>query len=300
VNHVAPEYGNALVVASLNDHEALAIALLENHADPNVADGWGFTALHYALREGIAAIGMARTHLPSDRIWIRSNKPELVKALLAHGANPNARVRTGLPPYDYLPFAREDNGQMPYLRQPGATPFLLAAASADIGSMKALAAAGADPLLATDEGATPVTVAAGLGKLDAPTKEEEARALEAVRLAVDLGGDVNAALKDGRTALMAAAHLGANTIIQFLAEKGANLNATDKYGQTALGLAQGRGPEGRARGNRRYFRIGAAGGGNSTSGPGAHKSTADLLLSMGATPLPARAPRGSPEEASTQ
>ncbi len=291
LNHASPDYGSALVVASLNGHELLAIFLAEQRADPNIADGWGFTALHYALRDGINAIGMARSRVPSDRQWLRSNMPALVIALLEHGANPNARVTKGLPPYDYLPYAREDNGQLPYLRQPGATPFLLAAASTDLPSMRALVAAGADPLAATDEGATPLMVAAGLGKLTRLSPEQEATALEAVRMTVALGADVDTALKDGRTALMGAAHLGANTIVEFLAERGANLNAKDKYGQTALGVAEGRSPGSGARGNRRYFRFSAGGGGESTAGPGVQKSTAELLLRLGATPLPARAPQ---------
>jgi ankyrin repeat protein len=284
VNHVSPDYGNALLVACVNGRESVAMFLAESGADPNVVDGWGFTALHWALRDGITAIGMSRAHISSDGEWVKPSLPRLVTMLLAHGANPNARVGKGLPPFDYLPYARDDINRMPYLRQQGATPFLLAAASADVDSMRALIAAGANPLLATNEGATAVIVAAGLGKRNALNAEQEKRALEAVKFAVELGGDVNAAMKDGRTALMGAAFIGANTIIQFLATRGANINAADHYGQTALGLAQDADPPDSmaAEGNRRYFRWGSNDSGIGGLGPDARKVTADLLFSLGA------------------
>ena len=288
LNHSSPIYGNALLVAIVNGHEPVARVLLERGADPNVTDEWGFTPLHWALRDGITAIGMPRGALPNDGAWIKPSMPGLVGPLLARGANPNARVTKGLPPLSYLPFAREDINRLPYLRQPGATPFLLAAAAADAESMRALAAAGADPLQTTDDGATPVMVAAGLGKLWALSPAERERSLAAVRLAVELGGDVNAALKDGRTALMGAAHVGALGTIQFLADRGANLNAADQYGQTPLGLALNRrAPKAAlARVNRRDFRFFDLAIGNSAQGPGPQPEAAELLLRLGATPLP--------------
>jgi ankyrin repeat protein len=278
VNEVALENGSALVVASANGHEALAIFLLDKGADPNVTDGYGFTALHYALRQGITAIGMSRTRIPTDAVWLRPNMPELVKALLVHGANPNARAVKGFPPYNYPPFARADINPMPHIRQPGATPFLLAAAAGDARLMRLLLASGADPLLTTEERTTALMVAAGLGKVEDLTEQEEESALEAAKLALELGVDVNAANRDGRTALHGAASLGANTIIQFLVEKGAELDPKDKYGVTPLIIAAGEAGRLVARGDRR-FRLANR----------SHKSTADLLLRLGAIPLPAPA-----------
>ena len=123
VNNYAPDYGSALVVATASGHESLSLFLLEQGADPNRVDGWGLTALHHALAEGITAIGMSRKRIPSDRYWLRSNMLELVKALLENGANPNARILKGFPPFDYSPFARTVGNAMPRIRQPGATPF---------------------------------------------------------------------------------------------------------------------------------------------------------------------------------
>ena len=71
----------------------------------------------------------------------------------------------------------------------------------------------------------------------------EEKALEALKLAVDLGGDINATKEDGRTALHAAAYLGWNSVVEFLVAKGANIEAKDIYGQTPLTVAMGD-PEG--------------------------------------------------------
>ncbi len=276
VNAFSPDYGSALVVAASSGHEPVALFLLEKGADPNGTDIWEFAPLHYALADGITAIGMSRKRIPTDRYWLRSNMPELVRSLLEQGANPNARVGKGFPPFNYPAFVRTTGNSMPQIRQPGATPFLLAAASFDARLMRLLHSHGADPLQTTDEGTTPLMVAAGMGRLDDLTGEEKKMALEAVKLAVELGGDVNAvnvnaSNQDGRTALAAAAYLGVISIIQFLADQGADLEAADRYGQTALSIAQGIPPK--IKGNDKRFRRGRP-----------RKDTAALLLKLGATP----------------
>jgi ankyrin repeat protein len=121
----------------------------------------------------------------------------------------------------------------------GATPFLLAAATGDLKTMKALLARGADPLLATEDGTTPLMAAAGIGRSEDRTLEEERAALEALKLISDLGGDVNAVNKNGLTAVHAAAYTGANEILRFLAAKGAKLNVMDKFGESPLSIAAG-------------------------------------------------------------
>jgi ankyrin repeat protein len=286
LHHAAADYGNALLVAAANGHEAVALFLLAQGANPNVTDGWGLTPLHYAVRAGIEAIGMARRRTATDPNWILPNMPELLKALLAQGADPNARIGKGFPPYNYPPFARDDINNMPHLRQAGATPFLLAAASGDVPAMRALAAAGANPVLATQDGVTPLIVAAGLGRLEDRTPAEEAHALDAVRMAVELGADVNAANKDGETALHAAAYRGSNAIIEFLVSKGARLDPKDRYGQTPLSIAQGdpfRFVDPR---DKRYRGL-----------VNEHKSTAELLLRLGAAPVTRSEARRTPTAA---
>ena len=277
VNHASPEYGSALVVAAASGQEDFARLLLQRGADPNVTDRWGFTALHYVLRDGLTAIGMSRERIPTDSYWLRPGIPGLVKTLLDHGADPNARVGDGLPAFDYPPFQRTTGNMMPQIRQPGATPFFLAAASLDAGLMRLLLEHGADPTLSTAEGTTPLMAASGMGRLEDLTEAEQQKALEAARLALEKGNDVNAANQDGRTALAAAAYVGANGVMQLLAEHGADLDQKDRYGQTALSIARGIAPKFEG-GDKRFH------------DPSPHPEAAELLLQLGATP-PETAPR---------
>jgi ankyrin repeat protein len=189
--------------------------------------------------------------------------PVLVKALLSHGANPNMAVTKDFPPYSRSPYARVTSFV-------GLTPFLLAAAAADVDLMRVLLAAGADPKLTLKDGSNALMLAAGVGRVDErPTKKDETSALEAVKLALELGNDINAANGRGRTAVHGAAGIGANAIIQFLAEKGANVDAKDRQGNTPLKVASGT--------------IRVADGADRV-----YQGTMDLLLKLGAKPLQAR------------
>jgi uncharacterized protein len=272
LNEVSTEYGSALVIAAASGNEALGQYLLENGADPDVADGWGMTALHYALRDGIIAIGMSRDRIRTDSYWLRGSLNGLAKSLLEHGANPNARIGKGIPPFDYPPFARTTGNSMPQIRQPGATPFFLAAAAFDVPMMQLLLEHGANGKLTTDEGTTPLMVASGMGRLDELSPEEEARSLAAAKLALELGNDINAQNQDGRNALAAAAFLGANSVVEFLVSKGVNMELQDRYGQSALSIAMGL--PAKITGQDKRYR-----------GGGGHKPTAELLLKLGAKPI---------------
>ena len=280
VSEATPEDGSALVVASASGHEELALFLLKQGADPNAADGYGITAMHYSLNEGLRAISGVRRK-PTDRFgWVRPNMPELMKALLAKGADPNARIRKEFPPYDYSPIARANGNTIPQINQVGVTPFLLATASSDISAMRILVEGRADPLLATEYLVTPLAVAAGLGKeLITRTQEEQQHALEAAKLAVELGADVNAVADDGRTALHGAAYLGANEMIRFLVERGANLEVKDMYGQTPLSIALGD-PKGLV-----YRQLAGGRYDDRFRRPKIQKKTADLLVQLGAIPF---------------
>ena len=92
MNEGTPQDGSALVVASASGHEALSIFLLEKGADPNAADGNGITALHYAIQKGLSLLDGVSFQETSVSYLFRPNMVGLVKALLAHGANPNARI----------------------------------------------------------------------------------------------------------------------------------------------------------------------------------------------------------------
>ena len=104
---------------------------------------------------------------------------------------------------------------------------MLATAVSDLPAMRVLVEGGADPILATEEGTTPLMVAAGMGP-DHPsrmTREQKSDLLEAVKLAVQLGGSVNAVTLGGRTALHGAALYGLTDVVEYLAEQGVDLNA---------------------------------------------------------------------------
>ena len=198
---------SALGMSIINGHYELAAALLEAGADANVPDPRGSALLAVAdvRSPGIGAGGGSP---PSQTGSVDSLT--LAKALLEHGANPNARIA-----WKEIGFDR-DNAQTKtapnipsgrtYLTFIGATPFFIAAKGGDVELMQLLVAHGADPKLATIQGVTPLMVAAGLGYWDGEspgplTGVPEARAVEAVKLALELGNDVNAVTRFGGPAL---------------------------------------------------------------------------------------------------
>ena len=241
VNEGTQEVGPPLLLAASNGREQVALLLLEKGADPNATDGYGMTALHWALEEGV--VGMSGGHTQTDPYWVHPNSRELVKALLTRGADPNAPIRSDFMPYHVHRFGRGAQQEPPQVSQAGATPFLMAAASVDVAAMRILVEAGGDPKMATFDGTTPLMVAAGMGVnvgmrgADGVTDEIRRKALESVQLAFELGNDVNAIGPDGRRAIHGAALYGLSDVIRFLAEKGADLDAQDMWGQSAMSIA---------------------------------------------------------------
>jgi ankyrin repeat protein len=239
----APGGMNALLLAIDSGREEFATFLLVQGANANAKDSDGLTALHYAMRKGISVLrGGTDNENNGDQDYLfRPNMVRLVNTLLDHGANPNARIARNL--------RRLGVNDRPMLGLAGATPFLLAASTADVASMRALLAKGADPKLTTLDNTTPLMLAAGVGRWrgDVRPKEEAKQALEAVKLLIELGADVNAVSTDiatnipgaGMTAMHGAAYTGADEIVQFLAEKGAKLDEPDYFGMTPLSIAEG-------------------------------------------------------------
>lgn len=229
VNDVAPYGTSALVLASHSGHSPLAKYLLDNGANPNLA-GAGYSALHVAI--------------------VRHDQ-KLVADLLAAGADPNAKVQNGSP-------SRRQSGDV-YISPSwiGATPIWLAARYSEGGIMRMLAAKGADPKFIHDmaywtqgggyedvhvaEGATSVLMAAaGMGHRlfgwdgdpEPDLVAEEARTLDAVKAAIELGAPMDAANADGNTALHFAMARKQQSVIIYLLEKGASPEAKNKRGQT--------------------------------------------------------------------
>jgi ankyrin repeat protein len=218
---------SVLVLAVGSGHFELAAALLDAGADPNAA-AQGWTALHHLT-------------------WIRkpgtgSNDPApygsgtmdsltLVKKLKAHGADVNARV------------TRRPNAGVTALNFIGATPFFMAARGGDTELMRLLVELGADPKLPNEDGTTPLMAAAGVGTHspgeDAGSPPE---ALEAVKLTIALGNDVNVVDKNGNTAMHGAAFKQLPEVVKLLAANGADVNIWNKKnvsGWTPLRIAVG-------------------------------------------------------------
>jgi ankyrin len=252
---------SAIVLAAHSGRTAVGVSLLEGGADPN-AFGTGYTALHAAI-------------LKSDLA--------LVKALLAHGANPNIRMTKG------TPLRRETTDFNLPQTLIGTPPYLLAARFLEPEILRALGAGGADIKATMPNGNTALMLAVGMGlgrnsdrrgisTINFGKPEPESRVLETVKAALAVDPDANAANQAGDTALHAAAQSNFDTVVQYLVDHGAQLNAKNKQGRTPLAAAQQRGGRGR----------GGAGGGDQTGteegrqGPAA-STTVALLRRLGAT-----------------
>jgi ankyrin repeat protein len=230
VNDLLSDGQSALIVAVANAHWELASFLLDKDADPNLA-GAGWNALHQAVRERRPNLGFGTPGpIPTGNV----DSIEVIKKMIAHGVNVNTRMtKNGM-----------KDGQRNRLNRLGATPFFLAAKVTDVEAMRVLVAAGADPLMRNADGTTPLMVAAGLkiwnpGEDGGSLMGQDNEVLEAVKLCVDLGNDVNAVNSDNETALHGAAYRGVNLVVSYLVEKGAKLDAKDVRGWTPLLIANG-------------------------------------------------------------
>lgn len=295
----------ALIWAAADGHAAVVEMLIEAGADVHARVKSGFTPLLFAAREG--RIGVVRVLLKTGVdaneaietkkgggrapvngtsaliLAVENGHFELALALVNAGANPNDQ-RSGFTPLHALTWVRKPNrgdgedGQPPpagsgkitslaFVRElvqrgadvnsrlergasgggklgmQGATPFLLAARTNDLPYLKLLLELGADPQIHNDEGCTPLMAAAGIGTL-APTEEAgtEPEALETVDYLLTLGADINAVDKNGETAMHGAAYKSLPKMVQFLFDRGAKIeiwNQKNRFGWTPLLIAEG-------------------------------------------------------------
>ena len=208
-----------LHVAVENGNFELADYLLEVGADPDAADPNGYTALHAIATARRVPIGDAN---PPPEVTGNLTSLEFVKKLAARGANLNVRMRGGRTAYS------GPNTQ-------GTTPFLMAVRTADIALMKTLTGLGADPLLRNENNSTALMLA---GR----TFGTEDDVVETMRLALDLGVDIDAVDDNGETVMHWAALRNRAPAIRFLADKGARIevwNRENKNGSTPLAIAVG-------------------------------------------------------------
>jgi ankyrin repeat protein len=232
-----PEGTTALVLAIMNTHYDTAALLVEKGADPNIGDSTGMAALYTAVdMNTLAEIYGRPRRKPTGEV----SALDLIRKLLAHGADVNGRLKAANLQRAHTPGDR-NLGE-------GTTPLMRAARNGDAAGMRVLLEKGADPNLTEKNHTTALMLAAGLGRGLGTFADEyatEAQQLDAVKLLVDRKVDVNAANDAGQTALHFAA-LSMDTVVEFLAMHGANLEAKDKQGRTPLDMAMGKGGPGRA------------------------------------------------------
>ena len=219
---------NVFLLAAANAHYELAAWLLDRGADPNAAPQ-GFTALHQV--SWVRKAGIAGSNNPAPQGSGTMDSLAFVRKLVAKGATLDTRV------------TKKPNMGVTTLNSIGATPFLLAARTADSPLMKLLAELGANPLLTNEDGSTPLMVAAGLGT-NSPGEDPgtEPEVLDAVKVALDLGNDLNVVDKNGETAMHGAAYKHVPTVVHYLADKGARAevwNRPNSKGWTPLKIAEG-------------------------------------------------------------
>jgi ankyrin repeat protein len=161
----------------------------------------------------------------------------------------------------------------------GATPFMLAARASDVAMMRLLLELGADPSIPNADGCTPLMAAAGVGALsdgdEAAGTDEEA--LESCRLLVELGANVNAVDANGETAMHGAAYQSRANLVPFLDQRGADIkvwNRKNKFGWTPLMIAQGHRP------------------GNFRPAPDTIAAIEKVMRAKGVEPPPKSAPEG--------
>ena len=224
-----PEAGlNVFLLATANAHFELAAWLLDQGAEPNAAPR-GWTALHQV--SWVRKMGVAGSNDPAPPGSGNMTSLDFVRKLVARGADVNARA------------TKRPQMGLTTLNSIGATPFLLAARTADFELMRLLVDLGADPKLANEDNTNPLMVAAGVGTQN-PGEDPgtEPEVLEAVKIALELGNDVNAVDNNGETAMHGAALKHAPSVVRYLAERGARMdvwNRPDKNGWTPLKIAEG-------------------------------------------------------------
>lgn len=222
-----------LLMAISNNSVASAQYLLAQGSNVNGQDWYGRSPLWEAVNVRNLYVHNATFKNGIDRGPVL----DLVKSLLAAGADVNARTRE-TPPFRH--HLLEITGSLEWVDFTGQTPFLTAALAGDVTVMKLLLEHGADPRIDTFEGTSALMAAAGVNWVVAQTSTEgPEQLLEAVKLCHSLGMNVNQANSMGITALHGAANRGSDDIIRFLVDQGADLTARDKEGRTPLTWAKG-------------------------------------------------------------
>jgi ankyrin repeat protein len=230
-------------------------ALVAAHADVSQSAVDGSTPLLVAVQNGFYSVAQflldhgADPNTANDKVWtplylaVKNRNQEVtavpapstdgalefITALLDRGANPNVRIKSETEVHQGMSAL--------WLKEAGATPLLRAALCGDLTVVRLLLAHNADPQIPTFDHTTPLMVASGVGWAEGMMREySEQQTLDLVKLLLDRGADVNAANDHGITALHGAAYKGANQAVQLLVDRGANLEAKDKGEDFGFGV----------------------------------------------------------------
>jgi ankyrin repeat protein len=221
----SPEFDGAFSALVAHPHrlscpalEEISVLLLDHGADPNDTDGSRIPALLHAVHAGM---------------------PRVVKALIAHGADVNARVPANA---RQLTEPRRGTSGRVFTPTPiGATAYFVAAWRHQPDVMQMLLAAGANPRLTASDHTTPLMAAAavpGRPPIPASSPIDVPNMFEVMKIAMASGDDVNAVNDVGQTAMHGAAKMASKELIQFLADHGARIDVADKNGETPLSLVK--------------------------------------------------------------
>ena len=263
VNDAGSDGTHPLPYTIVVGQSAFAHFLLDQGADPNGAID-GITALHAAagpVDPWLKAWNRRHGGRRSRRLTL-DERTSVVQALLARGANPNARMTASeMAGLGFLRNGAFDTFTTGIGDLSGATPLWVAAYATNPGEgsqsfvnrrrgadssgqiIRSLLAGGARPDLTTDDGTTPLMAAGGCGRAahatNVPRAERQPMAEEATKILIEVGVEVNAANEADFTALHCAAFTGLPELVQYLVEHGADINARDWRGRTPFRLAEG-------------------------------------------------------------
>lgn len=298
----------ALMWAAAEGHADVIDVLINAEADVKASTARGFTAMMFAAREGhidavkrLLSAGVDVNHAMHPKakgnrtprqgtsalqLAVESGHFELGLILAQEGADPNDQ-RSGFTPLHALSWVRKpDRGEnskgdpsprgsgrltsLEFVRElvrsgadvnsrlnkgasgravlskRGATPFLLAAKTCDVPFLKLLLELGADPEIPNAEGCMPIMAAAGVGvRAVGEEAGTEPEALQTIDFLMKLGANVNAKDDNGETAMHGAAYRNFPLVVAFLAKHGADpaiWNQKNKHGWTPEMIASGKRP----------------------------------------------------------
>jgi ankyrin repeat protein len=234
LNKTDPEGITPLVMANLNARWDSANLLLDAGANPDKWDIYGRSPLYTAVDYNTLPHGGRADRLSADL----TTSFEIVQLILDKGGNPNLQLKL-FPPYRDLGADRGADG----LLRTGVTALFRAARGGDAQAVKLLLEHGANVNLANEDDVSPLIVAAGFRASAIDTRgrfRTEQEAYEVTRLLLEAGADVNAVESIGQTAIFGAATQGWNSVVQLLAEHGADLEHKDNFGNDVVDAAMGR------------------------------------------------------------